>query len=143
MIDRLKQILEYYQLSASNFADTIEVPRSSISHLLSGRNKPSLDFIIKVETAFEEVDLNWLVYGKGYFPSKTKNQQQEVEVAKNEVPSLFSENTEFEDEPEKKTNTQFSESAIKQKEVVALKEIKNVLVLYNDGTFEDYQKRKS
>ncbi len=143
MIDRLKQILEYYQLSASNFADTIDVPRSSISHLLSGRNNPSLDFIIKVETAFEEVDLNWLVYGKGYFPSKTKKQHQEVETTKNEAPSLFSENTVFDDEPEKKTNRQFSESTTKQKEAVALKEIKNVLVLYNDGTFEDYQKRKS
>ena len=53
MIERLKLILDYYNLSASSFADKIDVPRSSISHLLSGRNKPSLDFIIKVETAFD------------------------------------------------------------------------------------------
>ncbi|TDQ25537.1 helix-turn-helix domain-containing protein [Tenacibaculum caenipelagi] len=141
MIERLKQILDYYNLSASNFADKIDVPRSSISHLLSGRNKPSLDFIIKVETAFDEVDLNWLVYGKGSFPPNTKSQEKEINIEKNEAPSLFTENPVFDQEPEKKSNTQFSESHSKQKESVAFREIKNILVLYDDGTFEDYKKK--
>ncbi|PZQ78296.1 MAG: XRE family transcriptional regulator, partial [Flavobacterium johnsoniae] len=44
-IKRLEKILDYYNLTASSFADKIGVQRSSISHLLSGRNKPSLDFI--------------------------------------------------------------------------------------------------
>lgn len=141
MIERLKQILDYYNLSASSFADKIDVPRSSISHLLSGRNKPSLDFIIKVETAFDEVDLNWLVYGKGSFPPNTQNQEKEVKIEENKAPSLFAENPVFDQEPEKKTNTQFSESHSKPKESAAFKEIKNILVLYDDGTFEDYKKR--
>lgn len=54
---RLKKILDYYNLSASTFAETITVQRSSISHILSGRNKPSLEFISKVLTAFPEIDL--------------------------------------------------------------------------------------
>lgn len=137
MIERLKQILDYYNLSASSFADKIDVPRSSISHLLSGRNKPSLDFIIKVETAFDEVDLNWLVYGKGSFPPNVKNQEKEINIEKNEAPSLFTENK----ESEKKSNTQFSESTMKPKESAAFREIKNILVLYDDGTFEDYKKK--
>ncbi|WP_428740380.1 helix-turn-helix domain-containing protein [Tenacibaculum sp.] len=141
MIERLKQILDYYNLSASSFADKIDVPRSSISHLLSGRNKPSLDFIIKVETAFDEVDLNWLVYGKGSFPPNTEKQERNIKIEKNEAPSLFAENPVFDQEPEKKSNTQFSESHQKQKESVAFREIKNILVLYDDGTFEDYKKR--
>lgn len=141
MIERLKQILDYYNLSASSFADKIDVPRSSISHLLSGRNNPSLDFIIKVETAFDEVDLNWLVYGKGSFPPQTENQQREVKIEKNDVPSLFTENVVFEQEPEKKSNTRFSESQQKPKESAAFREIKNILVLYDDGTFEDFKKR--
>lgn len=141
MIERLKQILDYYNLSASSFADKIDVPRSSISHLLSGRNNPSLDFIIKVETAFEEVNLNWLVYGKGNFPPHTENQQREVKIEKNNAPSLFTENVVFEQEPEKKSNTRFSESQQKPKESAAFREIKNILVLYDDGTFEDFKKR--
>ena len=47
-IKRLELILEYYGLNASAFADKIGVQRSSLSHLLSGRNKPSLDFILKI-----------------------------------------------------------------------------------------------
>ena len=47
-IKRLEKILDYYSLTASSFADKIGVQRSSMSHLLSGRNKPSLDFILKI-----------------------------------------------------------------------------------------------
>ena len=49
-IKRLEIILDYYALSASGFADKIGVQRSSLSHLLSGRNKPSLDFIFRLFT---------------------------------------------------------------------------------------------
>ena len=65
---RLKKILDYYGLSASAFAEVITVQRSSISHILSGRNKPSLDFITKVLNAFPEIDLLWLLSGTGDFP---------------------------------------------------------------------------
>ena len=68
--DRLKKVMEYYQLSAAAFADEIDVQRSSISHLLSGRNKPSLDFVLKVLSKFNAVDLYWLMNGKGTFPKK-------------------------------------------------------------------------
>ena len=65
---RLEIILEYYSLNASSFADKIGVQRSSLSHLLSGRNKPSLDFILKILDVFPEVDLYWILNGKGTFP---------------------------------------------------------------------------
>jgi antitoxin component HigA of HigAB toxin-antitoxin module len=59
--------LDYYGLNASAFADKIGVQRSSLSHLLSGRNKPSLDFI-KILDVFPDVDLYWMINGKGSFP---------------------------------------------------------------------------
>ncbi|WGH76084.1 helix-turn-helix transcriptional regulator [Tenacibaculum tangerinum] len=141
MIERLKKILAYYDLSASSFADKIDVPRSSISHLLSGRNKPSLDFIIKVEKAFDEVELNWLVYGKGSFPPNIEKPEKKESIENYSTPSLFAENPVFEQDSEEKSNTQFSESHQKSEKVATSKEIKNILVLYNDGTFEDYRKR--
>ncbi|UJH91795.1 helix-turn-helix transcriptional regulator [Antarcticibacterium sp. 1MA-6-2] len=67
---RLQKILEYYDISAATFADAIDVGRSSISHILSGRNKPSLDFVLKIVQAYPEVELYWLLNGKGSFPSK-------------------------------------------------------------------------
>ena len=61
---RLLEILETNNLSASQFAEKIGVQRSSVSHILSGRNKPSLDFIIKTSSVFNNVSLNWLIHGK-------------------------------------------------------------------------------
>ena len=68
---RLEIILKHYGLSASAFAEKISVQRSSISHILSGRNKPSLDFIDKVLQAFPEIDLLWLLSGNGKSHSAT------------------------------------------------------------------------
>lgn len=67
-IKKLEVILDYYGLNASSFADRIGVPRSSMSHLLSGRNKPSLDFLLKIIEVFPDVDLYWIINGKGTFP---------------------------------------------------------------------------
>ena len=71
---RLHKIMEYHDLSAASFADKIDVGRSSISHLLSGRNKPSLDFVMKIVSAFPDVELYWLLNGKGSFPKKDEKE---------------------------------------------------------------------
>ena len=63
---RLLEILETNNLSASQFAEKIGVQRSSVSHILSGRNKPSLDFIIKTSSVFSDVSLNWLIHCKKF-----------------------------------------------------------------------------
>lgn len=77
---RLHQIMDYYELSAASFADKIDVGRSSISHLLSGRNKPSLDFVMKIVNAFPEVELYWLLNGKGSFPKKEEETPPSAEL---------------------------------------------------------------
>jgi transcriptional regulator with XRE-family HTH domain len=83
-IKRLELILDYYGLNASSFADKIGVQRSSLSHLLSGRNKPSLDFILKISEVFPEVDLYWILIGKGSFPKSAEKIIERVE--KKETP---------------------------------------------------------
>ncbi|GLU45091.1 helix-turn-helix domain-containing protein [Allomuricauda sp. NBRC 101325] len=67
IIDRVKQVIEHYGLSVSAFADEIGVQRSSMSHLLNGRNKPSLDFVMKLVDSYPEVNLYWLLKGEGEF----------------------------------------------------------------------------
>jgi transcriptional regulator with XRE-family HTH domain len=64
MIDRFKQVLEQLKLTPSEFADRIGVQRSNISHVLSGRNKPGIDFLEKMLNSFPEVDVAWLITGK-------------------------------------------------------------------------------
>lgn len=79
-IKRLEIILDYFSLNASSFADKIGVQRSSMSHLLSGRNKPSLDFILKIIDVFPEVDLYWILNGSGSFPKIN-----EERISKNDI----------------------------------------------------------
>ena len=61
--ERLKKLIETEDLTASKFAEKIGAQRSSVSHVLSGRNKPSLDFVIKVTNAFKDISLDWLING--------------------------------------------------------------------------------
>ena len=144
-IKRLEIILDYYNLSASVFADKIGVQRSSLSHLLSGRNKPSLDFIIKVIEVFPEVDLYWMLNGKGNFPKSETNMSNSEkenistsEVLKMETnfesQDLFSnitpKNNEKEIQPSNSdqfTPTSFSSSNIEQ-----------IVIFYKNGTFKHY-----
>lgn len=65
MIDRIRRLMEYKNLSASQFADEVEVPRAVISHILSGRNKSSLDVMLKIVQAHPDISMNWLLLGEG------------------------------------------------------------------------------
>ena len=132
---RLRKVLEYYQLSASAFAEKIGVQRSSISHLLSGRNKPSLDFILKVLNTFDEVELYWLLNGKGSFPKK-KEEKQEPEKKKDSPPNLFS----HINEPIlAKTESQAYHSAASQENTIKNKKIDRIVIFYSDGSFDSFQ----
>ncbi|CAM1354083.1 helix-turn-helix transcriptional regulator [Tenacibaculum insulae] len=139
LLIRLKEIIAYYNLTSSTFADSIEVQRSSISHLLSGRNKPSLDFVMKVVQKFPEVDLYWFLYGEGSFPKKEEKFEQKMQKENQEektvTPSLFSENEISEQQVENKSNTQFS--AI-EKNSKNDKKISRIILFFEDGSFEAY-----
>ena len=63
--ERISKVIAYSELSLSEFADEIEVQRSSISHITSGRNKPSLDFLMKIKNRFPELEWEWLIEGEG------------------------------------------------------------------------------
>jgi len=65
MIDRIDLLLKYRNISASQFADEMDIPRSVLSHVLSGRNRPSLDFILKILKACPEINPGWILLGEG------------------------------------------------------------------------------
>jgi transcriptional regulator with XRE-family HTH domain len=144
-IKRLEFVLDYYNLSASAFADRINVQRSSLSHLLSGRNKPSLDFIIKVIEVFPEVDLYWILNGKGTFPKSDKNSTSNKSSLANEFntqtietnsnPSLNLSST-----IALNTNT-IPSDALKSLDISknSASNIERIVVFYRDGTFKNYE----
>jgi len=88
--DRLKKIIESENLTSSAFADIIGVQRSSISHILSGRNKPGMDFIQKILTAFPKYKAEWLVMGTG----EIYKQPMQPTLFDTEKTALNTENTE-------------------------------------------------
>lgn len=114
---RLQKVIDYYAESASSFSDIIGVQRSSISHILSGRNKPSLDFVLKVLSSYPEVELYWLLNGKGEFPSQPKN--------------ITSEKNHSAETPLRPSN---SLSDTKDKT------IDKIVIFYHDGTFKEFVK---
>jgi len=64
MIERVLELIRVKKISPSQLADAIGVQRSGISHLVSGRNKPSLEFITRILTFFPDVNPDWLLFGK-------------------------------------------------------------------------------
>ena len=72
MYERLKIWMEYEDLKPSALADNIGVNRATISHILSGRNKPSIDFLEKLLSTYSKVNANWLISGVGYMQSEIK-----------------------------------------------------------------------
>ncbi|RKT00782.1 helix-turn-helix transcriptional regulator [Flavobacterium sp. 123] len=140
-IKRLEIMLDYYNLSASSFADKIGVQRSSLSHLLSGRNKPSLDFILKILAVFPDVDLYWILNGKGSFPKNEDNptnDNEELLKAKIPTPSivemipenLFSEITNLPNIDSKETKS------ISTPKSPYSSEVEKIVFFYKNGTFK-------
>ena len=73
--DRIKLIMKSQNASASEFADAIDVKRSNLSHVLSGRNKPSLDFLAKIINHYPNVNAAWLVKGTFKGPEETPSEK--------------------------------------------------------------------
>ncbi len=131
-IKRLENILEYYNLNASAFADKISVQRSSLSHLLSGRNKPSLDFILKILEVFPEVDLYWILYGKGTFP-KSLETHQLIQNPTTPSSSVKSDVTLF------STISPNKETTLAETEKIEKTILEKIVFFYTDGSFKEYK----
>jgi transcriptional regulator with XRE-family HTH domain len=145
-IKRLEIILDYYNLTASSFADKINVQRSSLSHLLSGRNKPSLDFIIKVIDVFPEVDLYWILNGKGVFP-KSENTSIPLEVSEKRNQSIPLIESSLPEPDLFSTITNANTPIYIEKNTVesiktennSSEEIERIVVFFKNGTFKNYK----
>ena len=118
LLERIVFVMKLNNLSASAFADKIDVQRSSISHILSGRNKPSLELIQKILTAFPKVNPDWLLTGK-------------TSVDNNSLTSSFQKNEDEEKNSLSPTPTKTTE---------AQKQIKKIVVFYTDNTFDEFNK---
>jgi transcriptional regulator with XRE-family HTH domain len=144
-VKRLEKMFQYYSLSASSFADKIGVQRSSLSHLLSGRNKPSLDFILKIIDVFPEVDLYWILNGKGNFPKTDKIEIPKTENGFAPISSNLKKENLFSDIPSISENAIFEKNNFENQNTALSSitkhdsKIEKIVILYSDGTFSEYK----
>ena len=87
--DRIKIVMERENMASGAFAESINIQQSTLSHILNGRNNPSLDVIMKVHQKYNYINLEWLLYGKG---NMTEASQAGTESFPDFLPSLFDEN---------------------------------------------------
>ncbi len=126
---RLQSVLDFYGLSATAFSDLIDFNRSTISHLLSGRNKPSLEFVLKVLQKFPEVELYWLLNGKGHFPAL----QNVLEEKSASVNLTSDQNTDNTLPPQKIKSLPILDATDKESAT-----IDRIVIFFKDGSFKSY-----
>ena len=123
-LERLEFLMENNQLNATAFAEKIGVQRSSVSHILSKRNKPSLEFMLKIYEHFEEVNLEWLILGNQNIPlphpPKDTNETLEMDLIQEDQKKEIVQNVQAFDGVQKN------------------EEVSQLIQLYKDGSFRTY-----
>ena len=153
--DRIELLMKCYELSPSQFADRTGIQRASVSHILSGRNKPSLEVMLKIFDAFPGIDMKWLMTGIGEEPvneadqpasqntlfpddnalrsSVHKNEvQQEVAAVMPLVQQTALQHRQHQSKPQRKL-PQSRQQAPSQQQTRRIKEVR---IYYTDGTYE-------
>lgn len=136
LIARLQKIMNYYEINASTLADSLGVLRSSISHLLSERNKPSLDFVLKITEKYPEIDLYWLLYGKGSFPKEEPREEPKEKLPPKKVTPIAPPEIPF--PPIEPPQEKPIEKNVPLKDI-RKKEVQKIIFFYKDNSFEIFE----
>jgi transcriptional regulator with XRE-family HTH domain len=117
--ERIRMIIESHQITAGVFADKIGVQRSNVSHVLSGRNKPSFEFLEKVLIAFPRVSAQWLLTG-------------------NQTEAVVNESVQIEQKETKSRFTNVKNEDLKVMSTDSEKKVVKIVVFYDDFSFDVY-----
>lgn len=151
MVERILLLLKVKNLSPSKFADEIGIQRSGMSHIMSGRNQPSLDLVMKILNTFKDVNADWLLHGTGpmlegqidlFSPPKAV---ETVEIAEKDEAAI-TETTVVKEEqkpvitPEEPVKDENADKASVQAKKVPVNEsdIDKIVIFYKNRTFSEY-----
>lgn len=167
MKERIIKIMEDKDMSPSVFADKLNIGRAVLSHILTGRNKASIDVIMRILETFDDVNSEWLLFGKGEMYKKDLLSINNVSstftepLNKSYSSNLFSDLDKSEEEESKGSeyseeevtpiNTKTSEDNIVydakpiQNTVIktVAKDISKIIIYYSDNTFQAFNPDKS
>lgn len=154
MRERLEELMELLKMTPTQFAIAIGVQRTTLQHILSGRNEPSLKIIMAIHNSFPDVELEWLLNGKGQAIPGLKQQNQVTTEQDYPLlpgmdvffpddgrkPSVY-QNVREEENPskqrKKRNNKDFTLSSDTRMECKE-KVIKEVVVFFEDGTYQKF-----
>lgn len=144
MKDRILTFLQSENKSYAQFAEEIGVQPSGISHILSGRNNPSLDFVVKMLDRYESLSTDWLLFGRGEMyrhtseptlfdvePANTAQDDSRHEVAADSRSEILQ-------APEGLKAGSASERRNEGLASVQEKRLERVLMFYSDKTYTEY-----
>lgn len=144
MNTRLKQFLAAENITQAQFADSINVVRASVSHVLSGRNNPSYEFIKSIMLVYPSLSMEWLMFGKGKMYKDPENGHT------SSLPLLFPEADEsiepielnIQEEPQEPVlDTQSISEIVSLDNAIQVpvkqRKVSKIIILFNDGTFQE------
>lgn len=147
MKERIAQIVQKEGMTAAQFADKIGISPSSLSHILGGRNNPSLEVVMKIHKACDYISLDWLLYGEGEMETDVDSENN-ISFA----PSSFNENSLFPCDvpaaPEYRKENEVPPPPYVPKEIVReeikyiekpAKKITEIRIFYDNGTYETFK----
>lgn len=157
MKERIKKIMESENMTPARFADSLQIGRAVISHILNGRNNPSLDVITRILSQMPNIDSQWLLTGSGsMYKSEINNFSTDIKNQGN-LPDLFSQLSQESENSVYSTkdsaNLKYPKENVvehNQKEVqetineriiykeAPSKKVKQIIIYYTDNTFEAF-----
>lgn len=146
MKDRINDIITNYKLTPTEFADKIGVGKSNISHILSGRNNPSLEMVKRILSEFPNINSDWLIFGVGQMlkvkPSGPTQQNMMLDFVEKEDNVIH--------DTDEGTKTNNVDTNVKEFLKVDVEEDRNVsennkqskiskiIIYYTDNTYESF-----
>lgn len=153
MKERITQIIQKEEMTAAQFAEKIGISPSSLSHILSGRNNPSLEVVTKIHKACSYLNLQWLLYGDGEMEIQEKLPSNDNSPVSGMF--LFDENPEFVDNrPDERENRKemapktsvFAPKEIVREEIKYIekpaRKITEIRIFFDNGTYETFRPEK-
>jgi len=155
MKERIRQIMEAESMTPARFADHLDIGRAVISHILNGRNNPSLDVIMRILAKMPKINSDWLLTGKGNMYKDSSGNIQTNSHQNKSILDLFSQNlnepsiiqSDRQDSNEYRKNEQVKQPVLDDQNTVnetiiyreaVPKKIKQIILYYTDNTFETF-----
>ena len=159
MKDRIAHIMRAKNLKATDFATLLGIQPSGVSHILSGRNNPSLEFVKKIKETFPEYNLDWIIFGTGPMTNSEPYRDSFVEAQKEANRSSFGDGNLPPVDPSSSGFSQLVPPQSSQTDLFSVpadppltssipvedpplpsdsSHVKSMLILYDDGTFETF-----